>query len=292
MLKQSHKDMNEYYKKVTDYFNGKAHQYDDVDGQLYWVLSDRFYKEVLKTELRDFLENKPELRLLDAGAGTGRWTLFFHELFANESKSISGTLIDISEDMLKVAADKLTARGIDSFYRTEIANIENMPSVADDYYDLSLSFYNVLNFVENPERAVAEIGKKLRSGGMHISVVGNTYHALYFSVLTGRIKEIDRIKNESKIAFNDLMPPMHCFTPAQLERLYLDSEFSEVSIMGGPNFMYPGMEETFVKGQTETIASKLADDETLQKILDIELSMYDQPGIVGRGNTLIAFATK
>ena len=64
--------MNEYYKKVTDYFNGKAHQYDDVDGQLYWVLSDRFYKEVLKTELRDFLENKTELRLLDAGACTGR----------------------------------------------------------------------------------------------------------------------------------------------------------------------------------------------------------------------------
>lgn len=284
--------MSEYYKEVTEYFNGKAEQYDDVDKQLYWVLSDRFYKEVLKIELKDFLKDKSELRLLDAGAGTGRWTLFFNELFANDHRNVSGTLIDISDDMLRVAADKLSAQGLDSLYTTRVGNIEQMPSVADNHYDLSLSFYNVLSFVENPGKAVAEISNKLKPGGMHISVVGNTYHALYFSILTGRTKEIDRITEKSKIAFNDLMPPMHCFTPAQLKQLYLDNGFSQVSVKGGPNFIYPGMEETFIKGQTEAITSKLADNETLQKILDTELRMYDQAEIVGRGNTLIAFATK
>lgn len=284
--------MSEYYKNVTDYFNDKAHQYDDVDEQLYWVLSDRFYKEVLKRELGDFIHNKSELRLLDAGAGTGRWTLFFHELFSSESRKISGTLIDISADMLGVAEKKLIERDLSNKYDTLVGNIEQMHDLSDNAYDVSLSFYNVLSFVEKPEKAIAEISKKLKTGGMHVSVVGNTYHALYFSVLTSRTSEIDRIMNESKIAFNDLMPPMHCFTPAQLKDLYLKNGFNDVTVLGGPNFMYPGMEETFVKGQTETIVSKLADNNTVQKILDVELSMYRQPEIVGRGNTLIAFATK
>jgi ubiquinone/menaquinone biosynthesis C-methylase UbiE len=283
--------MSQYYKEVTEYFNGKAEQYDDVDDQLYWVLSDRFYKEVLKLELGDFLSNKSQIRLLDAGAGTGRWTIFFNELFS-DSKTVTGTLIDVSEDMLKVAARKLATLGLDASFETQVGNIEDMPTVQEAAYDLSLSFYNVLSFVQNPAVAISEISKKLTSGGMHISVVGNTYHALYFSMLTGRTKEIDRIQNESKIAFNDLMPPMHCFTPEQLRELYLANGFSKVSVLGGPNFIYPGMEETFVKGQTEAIVSKLADDETLKKILDIELSMYRQPDIVGRGNTLIVFATK
>jgi ubiquinone/menaquinone biosynthesis C-methylase UbiE len=284
--------MSEYYKNVTDYFNNKADQYDNVDEQLYWVLSDRFYKEVLKREFGGFISNKHELKILDAGAGTGRWTLFFHELFSSESQKISGTLIDISADMLRVAEKKLSEKNLASVYNTIVGNIEEMNDVSDNVYDVSLSFYNVLSFVEKPEKAVAEISKKLKTGGVHISVVGNTYHALYFSVLTGRTSEIDRITNESKIAFNDLMPPMHCFTPAELKNLYLNNGFNEVVVMGGPNFMYPGMEETFIKGQTEIIVSKLADDAMLKKILDAELSMYCQPEIVGRGNTLIAFATK
>ncbi len=284
--------MNEHYSKVTGYFNGKAEQYDDVDGQLYWVLSDRFYKEVLKKELTGFLNDKKALRLLDAGAGTGRWTLFFHELFAARPLEISGTLIDISEEMLNVASRKISERGFGDRYQTEVGNIEEMSGIEDGQYDIAVSFYNVLSFVENPKKAVAEVSKKLKPGGIHISVVGNTYHALYFSILTGRTKEIDRIMSESNIAFNDLMPPMHCFTPHELEQLYIENGFSKVSVKGGPNFMYPGMEETFLKGQTETIVTKLADKDIFQKILEIELGMYDNVDIVGRGNTLIAIASK
>ncbi len=284
--------MNDYYKNVTKYFNNKANEYDDVDEQLYWVLSDRFYKEVLKRELGNFISTQNELKILDAGAGTGRWTLFFHELFSNESRKVSGTLIDISADMLKVAEQKILEKKLDDVYSSVVGNIEVMKEIPDNHYDISLSFYNVLSFVETPAKAVQAISNKLKSGGMHVSVVGNTYHALYFSVLTVRTNEINRITTESKIAFNDLMPPMHCFTPNELKELYLQNGFSEVIVRGGPNFIYPGMEETFVKGQTETISSKLADDSTLQKILDTEIAMYDADDIVGRGNTLIAFATK
>jgi ubiquinone/menaquinone biosynthesis C-methylase UbiE len=284
--------MNEHYLKVTEYFNKKADKYDDVDNQLYWVLSDSFYREVLKKELRDFLSDKKELKLLDAGAGTGRWTMILHELFDNSSLNLSGTLIDISEDMLKVASRKISDKNLAELYTTMVGDIENMDEVNNDYYDLAISFYNVLSFVQTPEKAVAEIAKKLKPGGMHISVVGNTYHALYFSILTGRTEEINRIKQESKISFNDQMPAMHCFKPNELVDIYLKNGFSKVYVKGGPNFIYPGMEETFVTGQTESLVSKLEKETIFKEILDIEIDMYDNTDIVGRGNTLIVFAKK
>ena len=72
--------MNEHYQNVVGYFAGKAEQYDDVDQQLYWVFSDRLYREILKRELGHSLAEKSQVRLLDAGAGTGRWSVIFDEL--------------------------------------------------------------------------------------------------------------------------------------------------------------------------------------------------------------------
>lgn len=282
--------MNEHYKEVATYFNGKAEAYDLVDDQLYWVLSDAFYKEVLKRKLGDLLSERGSVNVLDAGAGTGRWTLFLHDLFA-ERVSLSGLLVDISEEMLVVAARKIAARGLDACYKVRTGNIEELPDVPDASFDLALSFYNVLSFVEHPERAVAEVAKKLKRGGTYVSVVGNTYHALYFSVLTGREQEIERVLRDSHIAFNDLMPPMRCFTPTELRDLYLANGFSGVEVLGGPNFIYPGMEETFVHGQTDDIRTKLSDSDALQRILDAELRYFDREDVVGRGNTLLAIAT-
>ncbi len=281
--------MNNYYKIVTEYFNNKSAQYDDVDNQLYWVLSDEFYKEVLRREVFPLIRNKKKIQLLDAGAGTGRWTLFFNELFSKDLE-IMGTLVDVSSEMLRVASEKIKHQKLDKIFKVKIGNIENMPEIPEKFFDVALSFYNVISFVEHPSNALFEISKKLKSGGIHVAVVANKYHALYFAILTGRGKEIERILSESKVAFNDIMPPIHCFSPNELTELYRKSGYKNIRIFGGPNFIYPGMEETFVKGETEQIRKTLADNQMLQKILDTELAMYAQSDIIGRANTLLVIA--
>ena len=282
--------MSNYYKTVTDYFNDKASQYDDVDDQLYWVLSDAFYKEVLKKEL-PVLIGSGDIKLLDAGAGTGRWTFFFEELF-KDSYNINGTLVDISDDMLKIAEAKIKERDMESRFTCISGNIEEMDFISDGSFDLSLSFYNVLSFVEHPLIALKQIHKKLKSGGTHVSVVANKYHAYYFAILANRLKELDLIRNESKVRFNDLMPAMHCFTPEGLAELYKQAGYKDVKIIGGPNFIYPGMEETYVQGQSEANAAKLATSFNFKRLLDLELENYGNKDIVGRGNTLLAIAQK
>jgi ubiquinone/menaquinone biosynthesis C-methylase UbiE len=282
--------MNLHYQKVTKYFNDKADKYDDVDKQLYWVLSDDFFKEVLRKELPALISNK-DIKLLDAGAGTGRWTFFVHEIFKDKF-NISGTLIDISEEMLKVAKNKFIDLNLDKNFNFIFGNIEDLSNLKDDFYNLSISFYNVINFVENPNKALAEINKKLIPGGVHVSVLTSKYHAYYFSILTNRLSQIDKIESESKIQFNDNMPPIFCFTPEEAKKLYISAGFSKVKIVGGPNFIYPGMEETKVIGSSKEIQNKLADQNFYSKILKLELDNYNNNDILGRANALLVIAQK
>lgn len=283
--------MNNHYKEVSNYFNSKADVYDDVDEQLYWVLSDLFFKEILKIEIPKLITGKKEINLLDAGSGTGRWTMFFYQLFQRKHK-IRGELIDISEKMLEEAKIKIMKNELSDKFKCLLGNIEEMNEIKNENYDVSLSFYNVISFVENPKKALREIAKKLKSGGIHISIVANKYHSYYFSILTNQLDELDIIKNKSKIRFNKAMPHIHCYTPEELTKLYLNNGFSDVKIIGGPNFFYPGMEETYTHGNTEDIKNKLSSDKAFKKILEIELSNYDKKDIVGRGNVLMAIAVK
>jgi ubiquinone/menaquinone biosynthesis C-methylase UbiE len=283
--------MSPHNDGTVKYFAEKAEKYDDVDSQAYWVFSDSFYKEVLKRELAAFFSNHEEVRVLDAGAGTGRWTIFLHELFGADTK-LTGHLVDISPEMLEVAKRKLNDKGLNKDFTVSVGDIEVLSSLADESFDLSISFYNVLSFVDRPEKALGEIRRVLKKGGLHLSIVANSYHSLYFAVLTGRTKEIDRVQNESKIAFNDLMPPIHCFTPNALRELYLGAGYEDAVVYGGPNFIYPGMEETFIAGNTSSIQSFLETDGIFQKLMTAELANYRNTDVSGRANTLLAIGRK
>lgn len=92
--------------------------------------------------------------------------------------------------------------------------------------------------------------------------------------------------------FNNLMPAIHCFTPKELAELYLNAGFTTVNVLGGPNFMYPGMDETMVHGQTAEIANKLRDAADFEMYLSIELKHYRNADLIGRANTLMAIAQK
>jgi ubiquinone/menaquinone biosynthesis C-methylase UbiE len=283
--------MNKHYSSVAKYFNNKADEYDDVDQQLYWVLSDSYFKEILKKEVPKLFPHRSKIKILDAGAGTGRWSIILYELF-HRSYNFSGHLLDISSKMLAVAEKKIKRLGLARKFTCTLANIEKMEVIPDHSYDLAISFYNVLSFVENPVTALREIRKKLKTGGYHISLVANKYHAAYFSILTGRTSELKAVLGKSQVRFNNDMPYIHCFSPQELRDLYKKSGYNSVRIIGGLNFMYPGMEETMVHGQTSRIRTSLAQTKIFERVLRSELKCYDREDIVGRGNILMAIAKK
>jgi len=286
------KRFNSYYDIVKQYFAKKAAKYDLVDEQLYWCLSDELLKKIIKEKIVKVFSSYKQLNILDAGAGTGRWSLILYDFLKEKNIKLHFDLVDITPEMLDEANKKIKMFGLNKIMKTHLKNIENLADYEDNFYDISISFYNVLSFVEKPKVVLNEVFKKLKGGGMHASIVANKYHSYFFSILTNRITELEKIKNRSKVRFTIEMPYIHCFTPEGIKRLYEQIGFKEVEVVGFPNFIYPHMEDTKIKGQSKKSESILKNKKVFNKIVEIEFQECFNKDIAGRGNTLLVIGKK
>ena len=88
-----------HQRKVIKYFSEKANSYDMIENQYYWRFADKLlwikFKRILKKLPKDF-------SFVDAGGGTGRWTL---KVLKNFPLS-TGIIYDFSPEMSKVARKK------------------------------------------------------------------------------------------------------------------------------------------------------------------------------------------
>lgn len=274
---------------VTDYFSEKASEYDLVDEQIYWVLSDELAKKILIDQID--LIKKNNINLLDAWAWTWRWALNFIELLSNKKISFKADLVDITEDMLDVAKEKIAKLWLDEKITCKVWNIEKLNEYKNNSYDFAISFYNVLSFVEDYSMAIKEISDKLLNWWKYIWIVGNKHHAYYFSLLTNRITELNNV-NSNRIKFNDLMPSMHCFDAYELKKIFLSNWFKKVNIYWLLNYIYPWMEETFLKGQNEQKFNMLKNKSTFNKVLELEYKNCYNETLANRWNTLLFIAEK
>jgi ubiquinone/menaquinone biosynthesis C-methylase UbiE len=283
--------LNNYYKNITNYFSKKASQYDLVDQQLYWRLSDELLKEIIQSKIIKLFLKRKKIKVLDAGAGTARWSLVLHNLFKKKRIESYFDLVDITKEMLVEAERKIDNLNTASSMKTFLGNIEDLSSFKDNVYDLSISFYNVLSFVEKPKIALGQIHKKLKKGGICASIVANKYHSYFFSILTHRISELEKIGNQ-RVRFNENMPYIHCFTPERVRKLYQEVGFRDVEVIGFLNFVYPNIEETKLKGQSKQNKNILKNKKIFNKILKVELQECFNQDIAGRGNTLLVIGKK
>ncbi len=284
--------MDNYYKEIKDYFAKKANKYDLVDDQLYWKLSDDVLKEILKIKLIDKLKSIDQLAILDAGAGTGRWSFVLYELLKDKKINLCFDLVDITREMLNEADKKIDLAKLNNIFKTHLQNIEDLSEYKNNHYNVAISFYNVLSFVNEPLIAIKEVFKKIKPGGIYLSVVANKYHAYFFNILNGNIADLDKIDNESLVRFNSDMPSIHCFTPNDIHNLYLKAGFENIEVIGFPNLIYPNIEDTMIIGQNLVNKNILENKEVFQKIKEIELKECFNSDISGRGNALLIIGIK
>lgn len=280
-----------HYKKVITYFSKKASSYDLVDKQLYWKLSDHLLKKIIMKKIVSKFLKKKKLQIMDAGAGTGRWSLILYQLFKVKKIRTQFDLVDITPLMLKEAEYKIKKRKIDCM-KTYIGNIENLSMFKDNFYDIVISFYNVLSFVDKPIKALKEIYRKLKRGGLCACSVANKYHAYYFNILTNKGSDLTTISNQSKVRFTKKMPYIHCFTPEKIRSLFEKASFKKVEVIGFPNFIYPTIEETKVKGQSQYYKTLLKNKKIFNRILNLEYKECFNPNLAARGNSLLVIGQK
>ncbi len=264
---------------VQSYFAQKASAYDDVENQIYWVLSDKLLWYFFKNEVLNKLP--PNFVFLDAGGGTGRWTKKILEEYPNSR----GYLVDLSVDMLAEAKKKFVLPEYSSRLCISEGNIEHL-EYASNIVDVSFNFHNVLGFVQYPQVALNELSRVTKPGGYVVSLVPNLYHNLFFNISVNNFKYVETAMHDEMSKFTDNMPFMHMYTPTKIRNMYDVAEITVERVSGFPNVIYPGYAETQLHGSTEVLEDILEKKDIFDKVFEIEKKLFYADDIAARGNQI------
>jgi ubiquinone/menaquinone biosynthesis C-methylase UbiE len=275
--------------EVIEYFRHKAEDYDLVDLQCYWRLSDAILQHLFQTKVLDFLDKTSEgIRFFDAGAGTGRWSLNILDHYSNAK----GKLVDLSESMLSVAEKKFRAKGFFDNITIQQDNLDSLDWQQFNGFNLAFSFHNVIGFVEQPARLIANMAKIIEPSGYVVILAPNLYHNVFFNINVNNVAFSESALETHTGRFTSDMPAMHMFTPSSLRTCFEEAGLKNIFISGFPSSIYPQMQETQLHGSTEGLVNLLEDQEQFQRILAIEKQLLGFSDLAARGNQLIAIGQK
>ena len=97
--------------------------------------------------------------ILDAGGGTGKWSIRLAEMGYRNIH-----LVDISEGMLTIAWAKIAERGLLNWIGIHHADVCDLP-FPDSHFGLVVADGNLLSLVPGPGRALKEMWRVLRRRG-------------------------------------------------------------------------------------------------------------------------------
>ncbi|MFD7712651.1 class I SAM-dependent methyltransferase [Streptomyces sp. NPDC059785] len=265
---------------ILSYFRNKAGRYDEVDQQVYWRLSDELLWKTLTTTCLDKL--RPDFTFLDAGGGTGRWTQRVLDAYPHAR----GVLVDLSPDMLAVAAAKRTGDRADRMLLVQGDLGDLPPDVREMRFDVVWNFHNVIGFVPEPGAVLRSLTGLLSEQGTLITLAPNRYHAVYFNLSTGRLDDARQAATTGTATFTDDMPPLRLFGPDELVDLYAAAGCRAELITGFPSAVYPSAQETQLAGSSPGVVQLLGDPAVFADVLAIEELLLTQPDLAARGNNI------
>lgn len=270
--------------EVRDFYNRYGErEWQRLDKDVYSRVTFILHMDFIKSELRE------GLRILDAGCGAGRYSVEFARMGCDV------TLLDISDEQLRIAGTKLTEAGLDSKVSGYVrSDVRDLSMFSDGYFDLVVCYGAPLSYVlEGRDRAMSEFHRVLREGGvLALSVnskwgvfrdlLGRNYQGFfnnpeYWHI--GNVVETGDLPRHEKVEH----PARHFFEAAELKELMESASFKDVRLGASPCIL------TGSRQQTEEICK---DEAACKTLLDIELRVYQKPSVADTGEFLLAKGMK
>jgi ubiquinone/menaquinone biosynthesis C-methylase UbiE len=137
------------------------------------MLYFRVFDAVTWKYLEPYLPANPNALVLDAGGGTGRWTVRIAK------KALKVVLLDFSEGMLKVAAKRIKQEGVEEKVVLKKGNVSKT-GYADETFDLIFCEHALFLF-EDPGAPLKEFNRILKRKARliisHIIATSKSWHA-------------------------------------------------------------------------------------------------------------------
>jgi ubiquinone/menaquinone biosynthesis C-methylase UbiE len=154
-------------KATVDEYNKMAEKYDVEERSDKSIYPLRAYIHVRELRALNLIGNIKNKKVLDAGTGTGRFALKLAKMGCETFG------VEISKGMLLKAKEKAKEQGLTSNLHLVLGDCENLPFIGKTF-DLVMSM-TVINHLPNPNKAMEEISRVLKTKGTAIVSVPNIF---------------------------------------------------------------------------------------------------------------------
>lgn len=252
--------------KVGQYYDEIAREYDqEYSESPYW----RLYEAITWENMRRYLPKHKEALILDAGGGTGRWSIPIAKL------GYRLVLTDISKNMLKVTEKKIKAESLENKIELRKMDIVDMSDFNNDYFDMVMAEGDPLSYCENPDKAVKEMARVAKKGAPVLASVDNRFAKAWWSLKEGNVDEAKHIIETGEIPPTRAKFPIHAFTPKELKELYEKHSLKVDRIIGKPILC-----QCIPREERDSL---LSDEKAFSEILKLEIKFCDNENLVGLG---------
>ncbi|MGD2249498.1 MAG: methyltransferase domain-containing protein [Candidatus Methanofastidiosia archaeon] len=250
-------DAEQYYDEKAPYYDGE-----------YKTPFYELYNAITWDNITRFL---PETgTILDAGGGTGEWTVKLAE------QGFNVVLTDISKGMLRQARHKVKEKGLGNV-TIKRADITIMSCFKDNTFDMVIVQGDPISYCGNPEKAVKEVYRVLKHEKYCVASVDSKHHIILKLLSQKRWDLLDTILKTGLAPFKGNFTIQY-FSPSELKKLFEDAGFEVVRILGKPVFL-----SLMPREKTHNL---LENPNTFQKVLELELNYCDDPDFAGGGGHL------
>lgn len=240
-----------------EWYDLHAVEYDaSYEGKKWVEIYDRITWD--KT-IKPYLPINGDAQILDAGGGTGKWTIPICKL------GYHVTLTDISESMLKVAKQKLSKENLLERVRIVVADIVRMNMFEDETFDLVLCEGDPLSYCTDPLQGIEEIIRVAKKGSFIVASVDNLYPRIIWGIRQGLLDQVSDLFRTQRAIHNF---PIYFFKPSELMRDF-EERGCKIEKIIGKNIFSSGLEE------------ELKDPAIFKRILELELEHCADPNLVG-----------
>nr|WP_173812709.1 class I SAM-dependent methyltransferase [Dendrosporobacter quercicolus]NSL47779.1 class I SAM-dependent methyltransferase [Dendrosporobacter quercicolus DSM 1736]SDM76669.1 Ubiquinone/menaquinone biosynthesis C-methylase UbiE [Dendrosporobacter quercicolus] len=263
---KSSKLSNQYFWKENfeTFENEEALKYHY--GVTQYPFNFSLYDKLVEKIIDPILSEKKQLQILDAGGGTGKWSVYFAK------KGHQVTLIDVAEPMLKVAREVVEKEKLLNKIVIEKGDIVHL-SYKDQSYEFVFSDRNPISHCgqkENSYQSIRELYRVLRKDGIIFGCVLNRMRKVAQLAMELDLDRALQLTKEGDLqrGQNDFS---HYYLADELKAILLDTGFTDIKIY--PTTVF-----------TEFIPNAwLLDEIPLEKLLKLELLARERPDLISYG---------
>jgi len=261
------------------YYNEKSKNYDETFSMLYF----RVFDAITWKYLEPYIPSNSDAMVLDAGGGTGRWTVRIAK------KAPKVVLLDVSEGMLRVAALKIKQEGVEDRVVLKKGSIAKT-GYADETFDLIFCEHTLFLF-EDPDAPLREFNRILKRKAPLIISAHNRYVQALARLSDNpnadnvKVALETLLRRKSAYMTKDEKVKVNTWSPFEFQDMLRKNGFHVEKIMGkGVTMPLRISKDVFMK--------KDYPENLFNSILRLELALCDKPDALALAGHMQAIARR